>query len=83
MERVWQRLVPLLPPQRRGGHPDVHDRRAVLEAIIHVMTTNCGWEHLPAHFPPWKTVYSQFADWRTTGIWDRIWNDTGAAVPVK
>jgi putative transposase len=48
----------------------------VLEAIIHVMTTNCGWQYLPAHFPPWKTVYSQYAAWRASGIWDRIWNST-------
>jgi transposase len=83
LERVWKRLVPLLAPRRRVGHPYVHDRRVVLEAIIHVMTTNCGWQHLPAHFPPWKTVYSQFADWRATGIWDRIWNGTSEAVLVE
>ena len=71
---VWQRLEPFLPPLRRTGRPYSHDRRLVLEAIIYVMTTNCGWQHLPQHFPPWKTVYSQFADWRASGLWERIWN---------
>lgn len=81
VKQVWQRLEPLLPPRRRVGHPYTHDRRRVLEAIIYVMSTNCGWQHLPRHFPPWKTVYSQFARWRANGIWGRIWNGSPETVP--
>jgi len=73
VEIVWKRLEPLLPPDKRAGHPYDHPRRLILEAIVYVMRTNCGWQHLPSQFPPWKTVYSQFAHWRKTGIWDTIW----------
>jgi Putative transposase of IS4/5 family (DUF4096) len=73
-EVVWRRLEPLLPPQRRVGHPYDHARRLVLDAIVHVMQTDCGWRHLPSHFPPWQTVYTQLVQWRKTGIWDKIWS---------
>lgn len=73
IEIVWKRLEPLLPPEKRAGHPYDYPRRLMLEAIVYVMRTNCGWGNLPSQFPPWKTVYSQFTQWRKTGIWDTIW----------
>lgn len=74
LEAVWQRLEAGLPAARRPGRPYDHERRLVLEAIVYVMETNCGWRHLPSHFPPWQTVYAQLAQWRRTGIWDTIWS---------
>ncbi len=73
-EVVGSRLAPLLPPTHRVGHPYDHSRRLVLEAIVYVMRTDCGWRHLPSHFPPWQTVYTQLTQWRKTGIWDKIWS---------
>lgn len=73
VEVVWERLEPLLPPQKRTGRPYGYARRLVLEAIVHVMRTDCGWRYLPSQFPPWQTVYAQFTHWRNTGIWDTIW----------
>jgi Putative transposase of IS4/5 family (DUF4096) len=64
-EVVWSRLEPLLPPLRRVGHPYDYSRRLVLDAIVHVMQTDCGWRNLPSHFPPWQTVYTQ----RDGGHW--------------
>jgi hypothetical protein len=74
IEVVWSRLEPLLPAKRRVGHPYDYSRRLVLEAIVYVMQTDCGWQHLPSHFPPWKTVYAQLRQWRKTGIWAKIWS---------
>jgi len=73
-DMVWRRLEPLLPPPHRVGHPYDYSRRLVLEAIVHVMQTDCGWRNLPSHFPPWQTVYTQLTQWRKTGIWDKIWS---------
>ena len=75
IEVVWKRLEPLLPPAKRAGHPYDYPRRLMLEAIVYVMRTNCGWSNLPSQFPPWKTVYSQYRQWRKTGIWGTIWAD--------
>jgi hypothetical protein len=72
-EVVWSRLEPLLPPAQRVGHPYDHSRHLVLEAIVYVMQTDCGWRGLPSSFPPWQTVYTQLCQWRKTGIWDKIW----------
>jgi hypothetical protein len=71
---IWSRLEPLLPPLRRVGHPYDHARRLVLEAIVYVMETDCGWRNLPSNFPPWQTVYAQLTQWRKTGIWGKIWS---------
>lgn len=78
IDRLWSGLELLLPPLKRNGRPYTHERRIVLEAIVHVLQTDCGWRHLPARFPPWQTVYTQFTQWRVTGIWGKIWNAEGA-----
>jgi Putative transposase of IS4/5 family (DUF4096) len=70
---VWHRLQPLLPPTQRTGRPFAHERRLVLEAIVYVRHSACAWRALPSQFPPWQTVYAQFAQWRRAGIWETIW----------
>ena len=72
---LWNRLEPLLPPAQRLGRPYDHERRRVLDAIMYVKHTGCGWRHLPSHFPPWQTVYAQLVRWRESGIWDTIWSE--------
>jgi putative transposase of IS4/5 family DUF4096 len=74
IEEVWRRLLALLPPSKRSGRPYSHDRRVVLEAIVYVMQTDCGWRNLPSRFPRWQTVYAQLRQWRKTGIWAKIWS---------
>ena len=70
---VWRRLEALLPPAERVGRPYTYERRLVLEALVYLMHTDCGWQHLPARFPPWPTVSAQLRHWRKTGIWEHIW----------
>jgi transposase len=60
----WQLLQPLLPPPGntagRGGRPEKHDRRRVLDAIFYLVRGGIAWAALPAEFPPAKTVYGIF-----------------------
>ncbi len=81
-EVVWKRLEPLLPPSRRTGRPYTHQRRLVLEAIVYVMQTDCGWQRLPSRFPPRQTVYSRLTRWREKGIWDIIWAGLDRPSPI-
>lgn len=74
VERVWQRLQPLLPTGKRRGRPYTHDRRLLLEAIVHQMQTGCGWQHLPPHFPPFQTVHWQLRQWQKSGLWAKVWD---------
>jgi len=80
---VWERLVVHLPAPRRGGGRRIgYDRRRIFDAIVYVVRTDGGWSGLPASFPPWKTVYECYREWRTTGIWNAIWKDTAIPGPL-
>ena len=56
----WKLIEPLLPAVNRGGRPEKHPRRAIVDAILYVVRTGCSWRQLPADFPPWQTVYWYF-----------------------
>ena len=67
----WERLRPLLPTNRRRGHP-FKDHRPVLDAILWVLATGAAWRDLPERFGPWQTAYDRFNRWRKDGTWDRV-----------
>ena len=68
----WERVAPLLPPQRPPtGRPN-HDHRTVLAGMLWVARTGAAWRELPAHFGPWETVHGRYQRWRQAGIWQRI-----------
>jgi hypothetical protein len=75
VEQVWQRLQPLLPSGKRGGRPYSHDRRLIVEAIVHQRQTGCAWNALPSDFPPYQTVHTQLRRWQKSGIWEIAWNE--------
>jgi putative transposase len=68
----WSCLDSLLPPQKTGGRPKTHSTRAILDAIFYVLRSGCSWRLLPRDFPPWKTVYHYFREWRLEGIFERL-----------
>src|SRR6266576_3912970 len=67
----WALISPLLPAPAwragRGGRPEAHCRRAVVDAIRYVTHNGCVWRALPADFPPWRTVYGLYQRWNVTG----------------
>jgi transposase len=68
----WERLRPLLPPQKpHTGRPN-NDHRPVREGIIWVLRTGAPWADLPERYGKWKTVASRFSRWQKAGVWDRI-----------
>lgn len=68
----WQLIAPLLPAARPGGRPRKTDLRAVANAIFYLNREGCTWRALPHDFPPWRTVYEYFADWKRDGTWEQI-----------
>jgi transposase len=72
----WELLETLLPPPGntagRGGRPEKHDRRRVLDAIFYLVRGGIAWAALPAEFPPAKTVYGIFRRWTAAGVWCRL-----------
>ncbi len=71
----WERLGPLLPPQRPATGRLATDHRTIINGILWVLKTGAPWRDLPERFGPWQTVYSRFRRWQHAGIWDRILAD--------
>jgi putative transposase len=67
-DEEWARIEPLLPPRSKDGHPEKHNRRDIVNAILCVTHNVIVWRALPADFPPWKTVYNMFDQWRKKGV---------------
>lgn len=67
----WERIAPLLPPERTRGRP-YREHRHLLEGMLWVMTTGTSWRQLPSSFGPWQTSYYRFQRWKRVGLWERI-----------
>ena len=72
----WALIEPLLPPAGntggRGGRPEAHPRRRVLDAIFYLVAGGIAGAALPREFPPHQTVYGLFRRWVTAGAWQQI-----------
>ena len=68
----WERLRPLLPPQKpRTGRP-AKDHRTIVNGILRMLRTGSPGRCLPEPYGSWKTVSSRFYRWQKAGVWDRI-----------
>ena len=71
-DRQWQRVAPLLPPQRpRTGRPNL-DHRRILNGILWVHRTGAPWRDLPERYGPVGTVSNRFYRWCQSGVWGHI-----------
>jgi putative transposase len=68
----WECLEPHLPAPKKRGRPRAHSPREILDAVFYVLKSGCPWRLLPRDFPPWKTVYHYFREWRLDGSWERL-----------
>lgn len=68
----WERLEPLLPPQKPWTGRPAQDHRRVVNGILWVLRTGAPWRDLPERYGKWTTVYSRFQRWRKAGVWDRV-----------
>ena len=63
----WERLHPLLPPQKPPtGRPAV-DHRRLLNGMLWSLRTGAPWHDLPERYGPWRTVASRFYRWQKAG----------------
>jgi transposase len=72
----WALIEPLLPVPAcdtpRGGRPEKHPRREIVDAIRYVVDSGCKWRALPHDFPPWRTVWGFMARWAAAGVVGQI-----------
>lgn len=71
-DRQWDELRPLIPPAKPGGRPREVDMREVIDGILYVLRTGCGWAHLPHDLPSPKTCWWYFNRFSTDGTWRTI-----------
>ena len=76
-DALWQRIEPLLPvKQRRFRYPGRKplDDRLVLQAILFVLHTGVGWEHLSQElgFGCGMTAWRRLRVWQQAGVWERL-----------
>jgi transposase len=72
-DQQWERLEPLLPPERSGkkGHP-YSPHRPVLNGIVWIQRTGAPWGDLPARYPPRSTCHDRLTRWKRNGTWERV-----------
>jgi transposase len=49
---------------KRGGRPEAHCHRDMLDAVRYLVDNGVKWMALPADFPHWRAVYDFFRRWR-------------------
>src|SRR2546428_5341824 len=69
-DEQWEILEGFIPRPKPGGSPPKYDRREILNGILYVLRTGCGWRHLPHDLPPWESVYGYFRRWTKEGLWE-------------
>ncbi|MGK7865493.1 IS5 family transposase [Falsiroseomonas sp. E2-1-a4] len=68
----WRVLERLLPPPRSRGRRRAWPEREIVNAIFYVLRAGCAWRLLPDSFPPWRTVYRWFAQFRDGGVLEAL-----------
>ena len=56
------------------GRPRVNDRKT-MSAIFYVLRTGCQWNALPRSLGASSTVHDRFQEWRSAGVFKRMWID--------
>ena len=68
----WKYIEPFVPASKRRGRQRVHSPRGILNALFYVLRSGCAWRLLPREYPPWKTVYHYFRQWRIDGTFEKL-----------
>ena len=68
----WERLAPLLPPERPPTGRPSKGHRLVVNGILWKLRTGAPWRDLPERYGPWASVHTRFRRWRLGGVWDRV-----------
>lgn len=51
----------------RGGRPEVHCHREMIDAVRYLVDNGAKWRSLPVDLPYWRAVYDFFRRWRRHG----------------
>jgi len=71
-DEEWALLADKIPKPLPNGRPAKWERREIVNAMLYVLRNGIAWDAMPHDFPPWKTVYDYFRQWRDNGLWERV-----------
>ena len=74
-DEEWAEIAPLIPPAKRGGRKREVDVREVLNGVMYVLSTGCGWRYIPRDLPPRSTLFDYFQRWEYDGTLHKIHYD--------
>ena len=60
-----------MPPRAGTSRPKAVDR-LVLNGILYVLITGCGWMDMPIRYGSYKTAWKRLKRWQEEGVWDRV-----------
>jgi transposase len=73
-DREWEQIKDLATAQLSPrGRKSKYPKREILNAIFYLLRSGCSWRLLPHDFPPWKSVYAQFSQWKRRGVFIKIY----------
>ena len=71
-DEQWKRIEPLLPKSASTGRPRA-DEREVINGILYVLATGCGWEYLPHDIEAsYQTCHRRLLEYQRRRVWQKI-----------
>jgi transposase len=71
-DEEWSLIETRIPPGKYGGRRRSADMRAVVNALMYVLSTGCQWRYLPKDLPPRSTVHGYLERWQYDGTLSSI-----------
>ena len=68
----WALIEPQLPPPKPRGRRRLYPRREIFNALLYLDRTGCQWRLLPHDFPPYRSVFGSFTQWKQDGTLERL-----------
>jgi len=56
----WQRLEPLLPPEKPDTGRPADPHRPIVNGILWLKRTGAPWRDIPTEYGNWSTIASRF-----------------------
>jgi transposase len=69
-------------PKKGRGRPPA-DPRTTLNGVIWIAKSGAPWRDLPSRYGPYTTVYTWYAKWQESGIFQKILEDLGVEADLQ